>query len=202
MNNPKKVLLVHGVHNGTGYDYSHEAMAAALNIPSQNLTRFSWASTLDRSKLDVRQWLGDNLIKALGNFTKWGDFIDDVASYLLDQATRKRCIESLRLEIAATRPDVIIGHSLGSVLVWECLQKHEHDLPCKPTFIIAGSPLWFGSLRWWLNIRELNTTTRLYAGWLDPIAGFRTSRFTGIDEVQGLFNVGHDLLAYLKNIRL
>ena len=198
----KKVLMVHGVHHNTGYDYSHEAMAAALNIRPQNLTLFEWASTLDRSKLDIKQWLGDNIIKALGKFTKWGDFIDDVASYLLDQATRKRCIEALRLEIAGTRPDIIIGHSLGSVLVWECLQRHEHALPCKPTFILAGSPLWFSTLRWWLGIRELNTPTRLYAGWLDPIAGFRPSRFAGIDEIQGLLGVGHDLLAYLKQIKL
>lgn len=198
----KKVLLVHGVHNGSGYDYTHEELAKALNIPDHSLTRFKWAVTLDRSKLDVRQWLGDNMIKAMGKLAKWGDYTDDVASYLLDSATRKRCIEELRLEIAATRPDVIIGHSLGSVLVWQCLQQHEETLPCKPWFYLAGSPLWFKPLRSWLGVKPLLAYTTQYTGWLDPVAGFKPIRFDGIDKAESLFGVGHDLLGYLKRIKV
>lgn len=188
---PKKVLLVHGVHNGNGYDYSREAMAKALEIKPEELILFEWAHLLDNSALDVRR-LG---LKLALNWAKWGDFADDVISYLLDSATRKRCIRNLQETVKALEPDVVIAHSLGSVLACQAL-------PTAPRLIMVGSPLWFSPLRWLLKLDDglysysLDRVT--ISGKLDPITGFGKAFGYGTFKKPW---IGHDLLGYLSHCK-
>ena len=191
----KKVLLVHGVHSGNGYDHDKAVMAEALGVEPEELILFKWAHLLDQSALDLRR-LGLKL--ALG-WARWGDFIDDVISYLLDSATRKRCIMELQEAIKTLKPDVIIAHSLGSVLASQALC----GLPTAPKVIVIGSPLWFSPLRWLLKLNEglsaFSVDRVVVSGVLDPVSGFGKTFGYGRFEKPWL---NHDLLGYLNYCKL
>jgi len=191
----KKVLLVHGVHSGNGYDHDKTVMAEALGVEPKELILFKWAQLLDQSALDLRR-LGLKL--ALG-WARWGDFVDDIVSYLLDSATRKRCIRNLQETVRALEPDVVIAHSLGSVLACQALR----GLPNTPRLVMVGSPLWFRPLRWLLKLDDglpdRGPNQMVISGKLDPVSGFGKSFGAGHLEQPW---VGHDLLGYLNHCKL
>ena len=193
-----KTLAVNGVHKSSGYDYSLYDIANALRVLPTELSLFSWAPLLDSSKLDIRNWLSERVIRAVGWLLPVGDFVDDIFTYILDTATRKRCIEALRDELTLTRPDRVIAHSLGSVLVWQALQKPlpGNWLPKRIDFI--GSPLWILPFKWWAggNDRRRGRFYN-YAGSRDPVAGFGKAWIKPHIKLDG---VSHDLLAYCHRL--
>lgn len=193
-----KIMLIHGVHYGDGFDYPHLKLCEALNLMPFELHLHKWAGLLDSSKLDLHNWLSEKVIRLFCKFAGWVDFADDVVSYLLDKKTRDACLNDLEQELVRVKPRVVVAHSLGSVLVWQLFQKRTKYTPQKIIFI--GSPLWFEPLRWvvgnqWINVPQFVS----YSGNLDPVTGFGKAWGR---NTRRLFGVTHDLLAYCKKLKV
>jgi len=78
--------------------------------------------------------LDSRLVKILAS-----SFCREVYCYLSDPSRRGRVRNAVAETIAATRPRVVIGHSLGSVVAYETLWARP-DLPVE-LFLTVGSPL-------------------------------------------------------------
>jgi hypothetical protein len=67
------------------------------------------------------------------------NFVRDVARYLNDPIRREAVRSQIAQEIAQYKPQVVIAHSLGSVVAYELLQSHD-DLSVE-LLLTVGSPL-------------------------------------------------------------
>ncbi|MFI7699795.1 hypothetical protein [Nonomuraea sp. NPDC049480] len=128
----------HHLHDGKAAKRS----VAAMEPPAQKVL-VEWAKN---------RGLGEHLTGALKSFTGWlltrlDDksaafaelFAPEVAAYLTDQAKREKCRQVVAETIQRNRANVVIAHSLGSVVAYETLWANP-DLPID-LLITLGSPL-------------------------------------------------------------
>ncbi|MFG1702105.1 hypothetical protein ACFLIM_02830 [Nonomuraea sp. M3C6] len=131
----------HHLHDGKGGDDARRSFAA-MESPAQQVLA-GWAKNLG---------VGEHVTGVLKSFTGWlltklDDrsaafaklFAPEVAAYLTDQAKREKSRQAVAEVIRRNRPQVVIAHSLGSVVAYEALWAHpelEIDL-----LITLGSPL-------------------------------------------------------------
>lgn len=174
MSNLDSVLLVHGVGDNLPSDVDY---AGLLGIEKSDLQLHNWAETLDSSWLDGtkrRKFFRWNPLRKLFKLDLWGDRIDDAPSYFLDKRTRQKCIDLLAVKLL-TNPsiDTIVGHSLGSVLVWQTL--HTQKLGKTYNLVLIGSPLAMRAVRfklWWDGCRGNPPACKvaIISGGKDPVA--------------------------------
>ncbi|MDX8055613.1 hypothetical protein SK571_40085 [Lentzea sp. BCCO 10_0798] len=111
---------------------------------------------------------------AEGVMSRLVGFIKQVRRYLEDDEFR-RLVHAEVSNAMETRPQVVIGHSLGSVIAYDWLQRNRPDEP--PALITIGSPLGYETIRKQLHQPMdrsrwpdgARTWTNIAAG-LDPVA--------------------------------
>ncbi|MCX5209298.1 serine peptidase [Kitasatospora sp. NBC_00240] len=105
--------------------------AAGDRVPQGRLTAFLRAEIADIAASQacnprVLEWLMGRLVR-------------EVARYLTVGPAREQVQNRLTEAIERHRPDVLIAHSLGSVVAYETL--HGHQGPAVPLWVTLGSPL-------------------------------------------------------------
>lgn len=143
-------------------------------------------------------------------------FVKEVAAYLAPDGTRATVQDRLRAAIDEHRPDVLIAHSLGSVVAYETL--HAHPDAEIPLWITLGSPLAFPKAVFDRltpaprnDLGERPTGVRRWANVADPgdlvavpVHGVG-KRFSGVDvddhQVIHAFDF-HKVANYLKSARM
>ncbi|MEU4300117.1 hypothetical protein [Kitasatospora aureofaciens] len=68
-------------------------------------------------------------------------FVKEVAAYQATGMIRERVQDRLRTALEQHRPDVLIAHSLGSVVAYETLHLLQDDTAPIPLWVTLGSPL-------------------------------------------------------------
>ena len=176
-----------------------EAMAAAL--PNQDPDYKSGRDALIRL-------VNSNLLR--GAMSMIVGFIKQVRRYLEDDEFH----ELVHAEVTTameTRPKLVIGHSLGSVIAYEWLQRNKPD--DAPALITIGSPLGFEAIRKRLH-QPLDrsrwpdgarTWTNIAAG-LDPVALVKDLAPVYHPDIvdkpcRNPLTSAHSALEYLKNVR-
>jgi hypothetical protein len=120
---------------------------------------FGWDSlNALATKLDEHLHTGD-LITRL--------FLEDVELYFTDETRRRAAIDRVVEAVNAAGGDVILlGHSLGSVVVYDALSEHP-DLPA-PGLITLGSPLGLPTVRRRLQTRRFPSGVARWVNVYDP----------------------------------
>ncbi len=94
-------------------------------------------------------------------------FLEDVELYFSDADRRQAAIDRVVQAVNAAGGDVILlGHSLGSVVVYDALSEHP-DLPV-PGLITLGSPLGLPTARRRLRTRRFPTGVARWVNVYDP----------------------------------
>ncbi|MEV0622796.1 hypothetical protein AB0I81_56425 [Nonomuraea sp. NPDC050404] len=132
----------HFLHDGGNDGPAPRAAAADLETRAEQLLE-GWARQIG---------VGEHVTGALKSFTGWlldrldgrsaafaKLFAPEVAAYLTDQARRERSRQAVAACIRKNRPQVVIAHSLGSVVTYEALWANP-DLRVD-LLITLGSPL-------------------------------------------------------------
>jgi hypothetical protein len=97
----------------------------------------------------------------------------------IQDTIRKRFVDALAGP-AVTRPHVVVSHSLGTVIAYDCLER-VHDCPAVDGLMTIGSPLGLDEIQDRLEpewTREQGFPPRVEGGWanvydrLDPVCGF------------------------------
>jgi hypothetical protein len=186
----------------TGFETEFaEAMAAALPDEDQDPGHKGARDALVRL---VNADLMDGVMAKLVGFVK------QVRRYLEDDEFRGL----VHAEVTAamrTRPKVVVGHSLGSVIAYDWLQQNTPDDP--PALITIGSPLGFETIRKRLDQPMdrsrwpdgARTWTNIAAG-LDPVALVKDLGPLYHPDIEDLpcrnpAKTAHSALDYLGNVR-
>ncbi|MFB4275242.1 MULTISPECIES: hypothetical protein [unclassified Nonomuraea] len=134
--------LLHDGEDDDGPGTGRTKASAALELQAQQVL-IGWARNLG---------VGEHVTGALKSFTGWllnrldsrsaafaKLFAPEVAAYLTDQARREKSRQAVAEVIRRHRPQVVIAHSLGSVVAYEALWANP-DLQVD-LLITLGSPL-------------------------------------------------------------
>lgn len=109
---------------------NYESLAAELVI-----------ETLEELRLPI-----PNFVRAWALHT----FMTDVSTYLAmakaKEAIWKVIFEAWK-EFGPEGPDLIVAHSLGTVIAWELIGTFEEQLPRPKGLLMMGSPLYLGAVR-------------------------------------------------------
>ncbi|MTD53603.1 serine peptidase [Amycolatopsis pithecellobii] len=93
--------------------------------------------TLERNAQDAGAWLARTHGSAARLFAM--TFSRELNTYLSDRHAREAARLAVADAIGALRPDVVVAHSLGSIVAYETLWAHQnHDVRL---FVTLGSPL-------------------------------------------------------------
>ncbi len=101
-------------------------------------------------------------------------------SFLVQDTIRARMIEALQEGAAAPPPHVVVSHSMGTVIAYDCL-KRVAAAPSVDGLMTVGSPLGLDEIQDKLKpewSRDKGTPAKLRGRWvnvydhLDPVAGF------------------------------
>jgi hypothetical protein len=142
-------------------------------------------------------------------------------TYRIRQEVRKRTIEALSRGSEQSGPHVLVGHSLGTVIGYDCLTRVP-DCPGVNGFLTIGSPLGLDVVQdrllpeW--TPRDGFPSARLRGRWvnvydgLDPVAGFdalladdfQRDGVVAIDDIEEPNSGGwrHSIVKYLAGPRL
>lgn len=77
-------------------------------------------------------------------------FMTDVSTYLAMARAKEaiwKLITDAWAEFGDDGPDLIVSHSLGTVIVWELLATHESELSQPKGLLMMGSPLYLANVR-------------------------------------------------------
>jgi hypothetical protein len=108
--------------------------------------------------LDERLHTGDLIVRL---------FLEDIELYFSDASRRQAAIDRVVEAVNAAGDDVILlGHSLGSVVVYDALSEHP-DLPV-PGLITLGSPLGLPTVRRRLGVRRFPPGVARWVNVYDP----------------------------------
>lgn len=142
-------------------------------------------------------------------------------TYRIRQEVRKRTIEALTRGSEQSGPHVLVGHSLGTVIGYDCLTRVP-DCPGVDGFLTIGSPLGLHVVQdrllpEWTR-RDGFPSARLRGRWvnvydaLDPVAGFdavladdfQRDGVSAIDDIEEPNSGGwrHSIVRYLAGPRL
>lgn len=142
-------------------------------------------------------------------------------TYRIRQEVRKRTIEALTRGSEQSGPHVLVGHSLGTVIGYDCLTRVP-DCPGVDGFLTIGSPLGLHVVQdrllpEWTR-RDGFPSARLRGRWvnvydaLDPVAGFdavladdfQRDGVAAIDDIEEPNSGGwrHSIVKYLAGPRL
>jgi hypothetical protein len=204
-----KVLLVHGVGDGFPAEVQ-EAFKAVLG-DKYDLHFFDYAAVLDKVRwprfLPVLFLPLARLLRA----DKRVDEVGDVKAWLYAPGVRTAITWQLRECLTEQSYDIVIAHSLGTLILWEALRKYDgvkggSQPSFRPQVFLVGSPLALGSMRWFLRYRpdeELLADTKssyVVAGTRDIITmnGRVDWRPKGWNSL--VVRNGHDLLEYLPKL--
>ena len=142
-------------------------------------------------------------------------------TYRIRQEVRKRTIEALTRGSEKSGPHVLVGHSLGTVIAYDCLMAVP-DCPGVDGFLTIGSPLGLDVVQdrllpEWTR-RDGFPSARLRGRWvnvydgLDPVAGFdavladdfQRDGVAAIDDIEEPNSGGwrHSIVKYLAGPRL
>lgn len=142
-------------------------------------------------------------------------------TYRIRQEVRKRTIEALTRGSEQSGPHVLVGHSLGTVIGYDCLSRVP-DCPGVDGFLTIGSPLGLHVVQdrllpEWTR-RDGFPSARLRGRWvnvydgLDPVAGFdavladdfQRDGVVAIDDIEEPNSGGwrHSIVKYLAGPRL
>ena len=142
-------------------------------------------------------------------------------TYRIRQEVRKRAIEALTRGSEKSGPHVLVGHSLGTVIGYDCLMGVP-DCPGVDGFLTIGSPLGLEVVQERLlpewTRRDGFPSARLRGRWvnvydgLDPVAGFdavladdfQRDGVAAIDDIEEPNSGGwrHSIVKYLAGPRL
>jgi len=143
------------------------------------------------------------------------------ATFQVQDEIRGRMIKALQEGAARPGPHVVVSHSMGTVIAYDCL-KRVKEAPVVHGLMTIGSPLGLDEIQDKLQPEWTRRTgfpvERVQGGWvnvydrLDPVAGFDPNlandyRKDGNDEVDDLNeqNYGswrHDICKYLRGAHL
>ena len=142
-------------------------------------------------------------------------------SYRVQDEIRKRMLDALREGAAKSAPHLIVSHSMGTVIAYDCL-KRAPDCPQVDSLMTIGSPLGLDEVQDLLQpewTREDGyPKERLRGGWanvydrFDPVAGFdpniandyQRSNQRVIDDIneQNSGKWRHNITKYLRGVKL
>jgi hypothetical protein len=156
-----------------------EAAAAAEREPTELQTAIAadmLAAGTPEATEAVPEFLGWDSLNALAtrldDLLHTGDlitrlFLEDIELYFSDAARRRAAIDRVVEAVNAADGDVVLlGHSLGSVVVYDALSEHP-DLPV-PGLITLGSPLGLPTVRRRLRTRAFPRGVARWVNVYDP----------------------------------
>ena len=104
----------------------------------------------------------------------------DGPKYNVRAELRRRFVEALKVGAAAPGPHVVVSHSMGTIIAYDCLRNVE-DCPAIDTLITLGSPLGLDSVQENLkpkDAKRVDYPVKVKRAWinvydkLDPVVGF------------------------------
>lgn len=109
-------------------------MAYWANYRDENLDRFS------PQEVEWLQEMSINMDPAVDEITKLFTriFLKDFYTYMYDEETREEIQRIHREALNDLEPNIIIAHSMGSIICYDTLLQHDKDIPL---FITIGCPL-------------------------------------------------------------
>ncbi|MCP2279722.1 hypothetical protein [Nocardia amikacinitolerans] len=116
-----------------------EAIAAALPEADSEGKKLYLPNTLQKALVAIQ---ASRLFEGVDSVLI--SFVKQVHRYLTDAELQARVLEEFSRAMAGS-PRLVIGHSLGSVVAYDWLQRNEIDSP--PALITLGSPLGFEAIR-------------------------------------------------------
>jgi hypothetical protein len=203
----KVIGFVHGIGDGFTND---DKLAIAAWAGKQGCTAkfFDYSKLLDETHLLAHPFFG--WLPVVRAFRKAGfnDYVNDVMGWAMSPAKRVRIERSLALWVDHYKVGLLIGHSLGSVMVEGALRLDGvTGIPRHmPTVWLLGSPLEFATMRFISGYRRdgawaVNTKDCMYVSATDdPITRYGSTQFAPIDWQQKTVTGGHGLMNYLRQL--
>ena len=205
-----KVLLVHGVGSGFTEEAWTELLAAGDFDPATT-DQFDYATVLDDAGWFVR--LASKLIwpiAAAFRQTSRVDEVGDVQTWLVSPGVRSKIAGVLRGVILTGGYDVIVAHSLGTLMTWEAIscdvRFRRNARPYKdPIVIFCGSPLGLGTVRAFLQYKKNEPTfaalgSEVISGIRDPIGKFGKDKWEPEGWTRTYVPIGHSFTSYLRYV--
>ena len=205
-----KVLLVHGVGSGFTEEAWLELLEAG-NFDPATTDQFDYATVLDDAGWVVR--LTSKLlwpIAAAFRRTKHVDEVGDVQAWLVSPGVRSRIAGVLRGVILTGGYDVVVAHSLGTLMTWEAIscdvRFRRNARPYKdPIVIFCGSPLGLATVRGFLAYKKNEPTfaalgSEVISGLRDPVVKFGKDDWIPKGWVRTCAPIKHEFTEYLRYV--
>lgn len=208
------VVMVHGIgHQGPDYLPSHSPVQKRFKEIAH---QFSYTDLLDVTKVDkARAWMVKQGLKLTPAILRYPDLVDDVAAWFGSRSVRDDVcvafalfmVEAIKKHVAQYGKEpkdiVMIGHSLGTLVIKEYLKAFSPDLLKRIKVIMLGSPLM------WPMVRMLSGKmpkgigmVEFVSGTFDPIARYGNAAFPGLKFPWMITKprITHDLRAYINEL--
>lgn len=215
-----KYMVIHGIGDYTDNWLDKKAASLLLGCSEEDIVEFQYDTLIEESKgfrvaarwarvfAFLLTWKYPHVVKAFrGSGVKIFDYLIDWWVYRYSEKTKQAVLEKFRKVYNEEQPDVVIGHSLGSLVALEVCSKM--DSPVEQ-LVTLGSPLgslWLASfadnglsvgntiIKDWFNLYDVND--KIGGPIIRGFSNVKALSNTPIQSDKKTTRKAHDLYHYL-----